>query len=130
MKTGVIKGLLLQQLLFAALGVVISADSAIAVGGDSDAGAQLSIFCAYCHGSDGNPFYPGAPRLAGQDAATLVTKMKARRKCCQDDRSNMMMVAFFTAGCLNDRDIGNLAAYFSKQTVRSTPSQASEGKVK
>ena len=127
MKTGVIKGLLLQQLLFAALGVVISTDSAIAADGDSDAGAQLSIFCAYCHGSDGNPFYPGAPRLAGQDAATLVTKMKARRKCCQDDRSNMMMVAFFTAGCLNDRDISNLAAYFSKQTLRITPGQASEG---
>lgn len=130
MKMGVTKGLLLQQMFFVAMGMAISADSAIAAGGDSDAGAHLSIFCAYCHGSDGNPFYPGAPRLAGQDATSLVAKMKARRKCCQDDRSNMMMVAFFTAGCLNDRDISNLAAYFSKQTVRITPGQASEGSEK
>ncbi len=130
MKTGVTVGLLLQELLLAAIGLVTSTDLAIAADGDSSAGAGLSIFCAYCHGPDGNPYYPGAPRLAGQDAATLVAKIKAKRESCQDDRSNMMMVAFFTAGCLNDRDIENLAAYFSKQTVRSTPSPAGERKEK
>jgi len=130
MKTGVTVGLLLQGLFLAAIGLVTSTDLAIAADGDSSAGAGLSIFCAYCHGPDGNPYYPGAPRLAGQDAATLVAKIKAKRESCQDDRSNMMMVAFFTAGCLNDRDIENLAAYFSKQTVRSTPSPAGERKEK
>lgn len=108
----------LQNLLLAMVGMVLTVEVAPAAGGDAKEGARLSIYCTYCHGSDGNPFYPGGARLAGQDKATLVAKMKAKRALYLADRNNMMMVAFFTAGCLNDRDIEHLAAYFSEQTAR------------
>ncbi len=122
--------LLLVELVCAVIGLAVSMDSAIAADGDAEAGARLSIFCAYCHGSDGNPYYPGAPRLAGQEAETLVSKMKAKRKAYQNDHRNLMMATFVTAGCFNDRDIENLASYFSKQIVRSTPGTTSERKEK
>lgn len=126
MKTGVTGNLLLRALLLPAMGIVMSSTgTTFAAGGDSDAGAGLSIFCAYCHGPDGNPYYPDAPRLAGQNAATLVAKMKAKREAYPDNHSNLMMVAFFTAGCLNDQDIENLAAYFAKQTGRDDARPAS-----
>lgn len=118
MKEGSARCVQLLGLFIAVIGLAISADSAIAAGGDVEAGARLSFFCAYCHGPDGNPYYPGAPRLAGQDAATLISKMKAKREAYLDEHRNMMMVAFMTAGCLNDQDIENLAAYFAKQAAR------------
>jgi cytochrome c553 len=43
--------------------------------------------------------------------------MKAYRQTHFQDWSSMMMVAFITAGCLDDQDIENLAAYFSKQPI-------------
>lgn len=125
MKTRVASYLLLPELLLAAIGMAISTDSAIAAGGDSEAGAGLSVFCAYCHGPDGNPYYPDAPRLAGQKAATLVAKMKAMREANPYHHGNLMMVAFFTAGCLNDQDIENLAAYFARQAARDDARPAS-----
>lgn len=91
--------------------------SALAVG-DAAAGAQKSIFCAYCHGPDGNPLDNAAPRLAGQDADTLVAKMKHQTKVM--GRHELMIQAFRTGRALNDRDMADLAAYFSSQPARQT----------
>lgn len=108
----------LQNLLLAIVGKALTVELATAAGEDAKEGARISIYCTYCHGSDGNPFYPGGARMAGQDKATLIAKMKAKRAFYLADRNIMMMVAFLTAGCLNDRDIENLATYFSEQTTR------------
>jgi cytochrome c553 len=91
--------------------------------GDAAAGAQKSIFCAYCHGPDGNPLDNAAPRLAGQDADTLVAKMKHQTKVM--GRHELMIQAFRTGRALNDKDMADLAAYFSSQPARQTVQSAS-----
>ena len=91
---------------------------AAAAAGDAAAGAEKSIFCAYCHGSDGNPLDNAAPRLAGQNAEILVAKMKHQTQIM--DRHELMIQAFRTGRALNDRDMNDLAAYFSQQPVRDT----------
>jgi cytochrome c553 len=89
--------------------------------GDAAAGARKSIYCAYCHGPDGNPLSAEIPRLAGQSANDLVTKMK--RRPASQDRHHPMLQAFITGGCLNDRDFDNLAAYYSSCPAK-LPTQA------
>ncbi len=86
--------------------------------GDAAAGARKSIYCAYCHGPDGNPPDPAAPRLAGQNADTLVSKMKAQTEAL--GAHELMIQAFRTGRALNDQDMNDLAAYFSRQPVRET----------
>ncbi len=97
--------------------------SSAAAAGDAAAGAEKSIFCAYCHGSDGNPLDNAAPRLAGQDADTLVAKMKHQTKVM--GQHELMIKAFRTGRALNDKDMNDLAAYFSSQPVRQTVQAAS-----
>lgn len=83
--------------------------------GDTAAGARKAIYCAYCHGSDGNPDTPGVPRLAGQKAKALAAKM--RHAPSGQERSHLMYEAFVTGDCLNERGIADLAAYFSAQAA-------------
>ena len=115
-----------RQLLFlciAGTSTAIGSWSGAAVArGDAAAGAEKSIFCAYCHGSDGNPLDTVAPRLAGQDADTLVAKMKHQTKVM--GRHELMTQAFRTGRAMNDRDMADLAAYFSSQPVRQTVQSA------
>lgn len=89
-----------------------------AADGDAAAGARKSIYCAYCHGSDGNPPYKGAPRLAGQDADVLVAKMKLQTEAL--GAHELMIEAFVTGRAMNDQDMNDLAAYFSRQAARDT----------
>lgn len=90
---------------------------AVAAAGNAAAGADRSIFCAYCHGPDGNPLDDAAPRLAGQDAEVLVAKMKRLQSTGSHE---LMIQAFRTGRIQNDRDMNDLAAYFSQQPVRET----------
>ena len=94
-----------------------------AADGNAVAGAQKSIFCAYCHGADGNPLYKAAPRLAGQNAETLVAKMKAETEAL--GAHELMIQAFRSGHAMNDQDMNDLAAYFSQQPVRQTQQPAS-----
>lgn len=87
--------------------------------GDAAAGARKSIYCAYCHGPDGNPPDQAAPRLAGQNADTLVRKMKGQTEAL--GAHELMIQAFRTGRALNERDMNDLATYFSRQPVRETP---------
>jgi cytochrome c553 len=96
---------------------MISSGAALAAGNPA-AGAEKSIFCAYCHGADGNPLDNAAPRLAGQDADTLVAKMKHQTKVM--GQHELMIQAFRTGRALNDQDMNDLAAYFSQQPARQT----------
>lgn len=98
------------------LGVLAVSNQTLAGGGDAAAGARKSIFCAYCHGIDGNPTDARTPRLAGQSEKSLVAKMK--RDQPYQNMNHPMMQAFVTGGVMNDQDIQNLAAFFAKQPVR------------
>lgn len=101
------------------LGCLCLAQPAWAGAGDPEAGARKSVFCAYCHGVDGNMTDSRTPRLAGQDARVLSAKMK--RQGSGAGANHPMLSAFITGGCLTDADIDNLAAYYARQPVRQVP---------
>ena len=96
---------------------------AAAAEGDAIAGARKAIYCAYCHGSDGNPLDKAAPSLAGQDADALVNKMKLQTEAL--GAHELMIQAFLTGRALNDQDMNDLAAHFSRQPVRDPMQPAS-----
>jgi cytochrome c553 len=83
--------------------------------GDYDAGARKSFFCAYCHGYDGNPLDNRVPRLAGQDPEYIIGRIKALRK---NGAMHQEMRQAIQTGDLDDRDIANLATFYSRQPVK------------
>ena len=94
----------LAVLLFLAA-VEVYADTA----GDAEAGKALaSKQCAMCHGPDGGGG-ASAPALKGLAGDHLVTQLQAFKS---GTRKNMMMEMI--AKKLSDKDIADLAAYFSK----------------
>jgi cytochrome c553 len=74
------------------------------------AGKEKSKVCAACHGPDGNSATPDFPRLAGQHYDYLV---KALSDYKSGERKNAIMAP--TVANLSQRDIEDLAAYFSRQ---------------
>lgn len=84
--------------------------SAPAFGGDAAEGQAKSKPCAACHGPDGNSVSPAFPRLAGQYYDYLV---KALTHYKNGERKNPIMSP--QAAKLSQRDIEDLAAYFSQQ---------------
>jgi cytochrome c553 len=75
-----------------------------------EAGKEKSRTCAACHGQDGNSATADFPRLAGQHHDYLV---KTLRDYKNGKRKNAIMAP--QAANLSDRDIEDLAAYFSHQ---------------
>ena len=72
--------------------------------------------CAACHGPQGNkPVTPDTPRLAGQQYDYLVQALSDYRKGA---RENPVMSAM--AKPLTDKDIRELASYYSKQSGLTT----------
>ncbi|MDQ7089530.1 MAG: cytochrome c [Methylococcales bacterium] len=71
--------------------------------------AKAAAICSQCHGlkktSDDAPF----PPLAGRDQDSIVSALKQYR---DKTRVSEIMNAF--AGSLTDRDINNIAAYYSR----------------
>jgi cytochrome c553 len=117
MKYRLTRQLMLLCMAGASSGVSLWSGAATAAG-DAAAGAEKSIFCAYCHGTDGNPLDKAAPRLAGQNPETLVAKMKHQTRAM--GQHELMIQAFRTGRALNDRDMNDLAAYFSQQPARES----------
>jgi cytochrome c553 len=83
--------------------------------GDYDAGARKSIFCAYCHGYDGNPIDAKVPRLAGQKPAFIIARVKELRASGAIHQS---MLQAIQTGDLDENDIANLAEFYARQPVR------------
>jgi len=81
--------------------------------GDPAAGEPLSAVCGGCHGAHGVSADSATPSLAGQDSQYLVGAIKAYRKT----RQNWGMQRY-VAG-LGDKDIDNVAAYYSVQEPRA-----------
>jgi cytochrome c553 len=105
--------LLGSALLLGALGLW---SETVAAGGDAAMGATSAMYCAFCHGADGNSTYTGTPRLAGQSAESFVAKMKLYKT---NQKMFHPMMAFL-AGGLSDQDIQNLAAFYASQPVKQS----------
>jgi cytochrome c553 len=75
-----------------------------------EAGKEKSRPCAACHGPDGNSTAADFPRLAGQHDDYLVKALKDYKSGA---RKNAIMAP--QVANLTERDIEDLAAYYSEQ---------------
>jgi cytochrome c553 len=103
------------------LAVVFSMANTLAVrdsyaAGDVAAGRQKALMCQTCHGLDGKAKIPEAPSLAGQSAIYLTKALNDYRSGA---RKNDMMS--LVAPTLKDKDVEDLAAYYSAIEVTVTP---------
>ena len=76
--------------------------------GESALGLQKSADCVACHGVDGNSIVANFPKIAGQHSSYLVKSLSSYR---DGTRDNSIMAGI--AEKLTDKDIADLAAYFS-----------------
>lgn len=70
------------------------------------------IGCASCHGAEGKSASGAWPKLAGQHSAYLIKQLKNYK---DGTRANAVMAGMSAA--LTDKDMADIAAYLSKQTV-------------
>lgn len=84
--------------------------SAPVMAGNAEAGKEKSKPCAACHGADGNSASADFPKLAGQHADYIVKSLQGYKA---GTRKNAIMAPM--AANLSQRDIEDLAAYYSKQ---------------
>ena len=98
--------------LLIALAAVAAFAAGTAIAADIEAGKKkVQEVCAACHGIDGAaPIMPEYPKLSGQYPDYL---QKALRDYKSGARKNPIMAGF--AQGLTDKDIENVAAYFSTQ---------------
>jgi len=82
--------------------------------GDAVAGEPLTAVCGGCHGSHGVSTDTATPSLAGQDAQYLLDAIKAYRTT----RKRESMRVYVTG--LSDKDIENIAAYYSVQAAKAS----------
>jgi cytochrome c5 len=88
------------------------AQSGGAAAADAGAGKKRAAVCFACHNADGISKIPGTPHLAGQERGYLEAALRAYRD--GQTRQNPTMNAM--AKPLSDRDIANIATYYSLQT--------------
>ena len=86
---------------------------AFAAEGDAAAGAEKSMYCAFCHGVDGNSTVAGMPRLAGMSPELFIAKVQNYRK---GPKLYHPVMDFLTLG-LTHQDERDLAAYYASQPV-------------
>ena len=91
--------------------VVLAMASGATVAGNIAAGKEKAKTCAACHGADGNSAAADFPKLAGQQADYLIKSMQGYKS---GTRKNPIMAPM--AANLSQRDMEDLAAYFSSQT--------------
>lgn len=84
--------------------------SVLAAAGDPEAGFKKSTPCQACHGPKGISVSPEFPNLAGQNEDYIVASLHHYKN---GKRKNPIMVG--QAANLTERDIQDLAAYFSEQ---------------
>jgi len=101
----------LAVLLLAASAVTLAAAE---TAGDAAQGKAKSAVCGACHGADGNSVNPVWPKIAGQSTHYILSQLRAFKT---GERKNPVMAP--QAQMLAERDMADLAAYFSSQ-VRSS----------
>ena len=80
----------------------------VSAAGDVKAGRAKALMCQACHGLDGLSKAPDAPNIAGQIEPYLVAQLQAYKSGAR--KNDAMSVV---APSLSDKDIEDLAAYFS-----------------
>jgi cytochrome c553 len=95
--------------ILAAAALASACGSALA-SGNAEAGHKKSTPCQACHGPTGISVSPAFPNLAGQNPDYLTTALRHYK---DGKRKNPIMMG--QAANLSDRDIEDLAAYFSSQ---------------
>ena len=90
--------------------VMTSVATGLAIAGNAAAGKEKSKACAACHGVDGNSASADFPRLAGQHNDYLVKSLQGYKSGA---RKNPIMAPM--GANLSQRDIEDLAAYYSQQ---------------
>ena len=83
---------------------------------DAKLGAIKSRQCAICHGANGIAIAANAPNLAGENATYIAAQLKAFR----DGHRKHPQMSIIAAE-LSDKDIANLATWYSLITVIATP---------
>lgn len=84
--------------------------------GSESVGRGKSEMCEACHGKGGNSETPIFPKLAGQHEWFLVKQLRDFR---EQKRIDPAMNAI--AGGLSDKDIADVAAYYSSQKIHAEP---------
>ncbi len=107
----------MKKLTLAFCILTLGSSVVIADNGDVTAGKTKSVTCVPCHGADGNSnINPIWPKLAGQHENYLATQLQDFKSKTRNEPTMALMSA-----PLSDQDMLDLAAYFSSQTVKSTP---------
>lgn len=107
-------------------GLVLTATNIYAA--DVDGGKNKSATCSSCHGRNGVSLDPTRPNLAGQSAEYIFQQLQAFKL---GKRINPVMNKI--ASGLNESDMRNLSAFYSRQTLptsRTDLSLVSTGKSK
>ncbi|HSC96101.1 MAG TPA: c-type cytochrome [Burkholderiales bacterium] len=86
---------------------------------DPSRGAAKAAACASCHGSPQRPPLAGMPTLAGQQEQFLVLQMFLMREGLRDVPQMAGTLKDFS-----DRDLDEVAAYFSRQTPAQSGTSA------
>jgi cytochrome c553 len=102
----------LPAFLFVSICLVAGSNST-AYAGDVKAGRAKAMMCQACHGTDGLSKVPDAPNIAGQTEPYLLTQLQAFKS---GTRKNDAMS--FVVPSLSDKDVEDLAAYFSAIEVK------------
>ena len=89
--------------------VLLAATSGASQAGDVKAGRAKAMMCQACHGLDGLSKTPDAPNIAGQLEPYLVAQLQAFRSGARKNEAMSVV-----APSLSDKDIEDLAAYFSE----------------
>jgi cytochrome c553 len=95
--------------ILAAAALIAACGSAFA-SGNAEAGQKKSTPCQACHGPNGISVSPAFPNLAGQNVDYIMEALKQYK---DGRRANPIMKG--QAANLSERDIEDLAAYFSSQ---------------
>ncbi len=83
--------------------------STLEAAGDAKSGSKKAKPCQVCHGQGGKSTNPTYPMLAGQHAQYIVKQLKAFKTGHRKDPIMNQMAAG-----LNDQDMEDVAAFFSK----------------
>lgn len=97
------------------LAVFLLGAASLATAGDVKAGKTKSAQCAVCHGTDGLSKMVEAPNLAGQSSTYLEEQLRNYRS----GKRNHEVMSVIAKG-LNDKDIEDLAAWFSAIQIEVT----------
>jgi len=84
--------------------------------GNSTAGKEKAVSCAGCHSENGNSVMATFPKLAGQHPGYLINQLQAFKDGVRNDP-----VMTPIAMALSDEDRGDIAAYYSSQTITDNP---------